>query len=123
MPQKDDYRLYLNERFDHLTHLVNAQFTNVNERLDAIEEQTKLTNGRVNELEKWKDTCEGERTGRDKQLGLWLKIGAFVISITMAYIAYSNMTTKENVQILEKKLDWATSPFNPRGLELKDSIK
>lgn len=47
---KDD-KEYLNERFDAFGKLINANFLNVNERLDRIEEQTKKTNGRVTELE------------------------------------------------------------------------
>lgn len=42
----------LDEKFKGLTVLMNAHFDNVDDRLKAIEEQTKKTNGRVNELEK-----------------------------------------------------------------------
>lgn len=122
MAEETDYRMYLNERFDHLTHLVNAQFSAVNDRLDKIETQTTKTNGRVTELEKYKENHEGQKEGSDRQLGVWLKIGAFIISITMAYIAYSNMTTRSAVEVLDKKVEWATSPFNERGLILKDTI-
>ena len=123
MAEEPDYRMYLNERFDHLTHLVNAQFSAVNDRLDKIETQTTKTNDRVTELEKHKENCEGQKTGSDRQLSTWLKIGAFVISLTMALIAYANMTTRSAVEVLDRKVEWATSPFNERGLVLKDTLK
>lgn len=40
MPEKDDYRIYLEEKFD-----------NVHSKLDLIHEQTKETNGTVKEHE------------------------------------------------------------------------
>lgn len=43
---------FMVEKFTTLTTLVNAHFLTVDERLGQIETQTKLTNGRVNELEK-----------------------------------------------------------------------
>ena len=42
----------MDEKFKGLTTLMNAQFTNIHERLDEIKEQTLKTNGRVTELEK-----------------------------------------------------------------------
>jgi hypothetical protein len=47
-----DEKSLIEEKFKGLTTLMNAQFTNVHERLDKIETQTTKTNGRVTELEK-----------------------------------------------------------------------
>jgi hypothetical protein len=43
---------FMVEKFTTLTTLVNAHFLTIDGRLGQIETQTKLTNGRVNELEK-----------------------------------------------------------------------
>jgi len=63
MPEDPSYRLYLEERFKEFdlqlqiqTKLINAQFTNVNDKLDSIENHVIQTNGRVGELE-----CESRK--------------------------------------------------------------
>jgi hypothetical protein len=47
----DDYRLYLNERFEGITKLMNAQFINVHERLEEIKVQTTKSNQRISKIE------------------------------------------------------------------------
>lgn len=44
--------LLIDEKFKGLTTLVNAQFDHTHMRLDKIEKQTSITNGRVSELER-----------------------------------------------------------------------
>ena len=61
MTDSPDYRKYLEQKFSGLTTTMNAQFYEVHGRLDSIEKQTIKTNGRVNDLEKWK---EGHVKGR-----------------------------------------------------------
>ncbi len=46
----EEYNL-IEEKFKGMTSLMNAQFDNVNDWLERIEEQTKKTNGRVSALE------------------------------------------------------------------------
>lgn len=58
MTNNPDYRKYLEEKFEGMAKLVNAQFSTVHDRLEAIEKQTTLTNGRVNILEDKVDNVE-----------------------------------------------------------------
>jgi hypothetical protein len=66
MTDNSDYRLYLEEKFDGITTHINAQFHNVNDKLDIIETQVKKTNGRVNECESWINKREGEAIAIEK---------------------------------------------------------
>jgi len=47
----NDERLLIEEKFSGLTHLINARFETIEDRLERIEEQTTKTNGRVTSLE------------------------------------------------------------------------
>lgn len=58
MTDSKDYRMFLDERFEGLSHLFNAHFDAVHDKLDAIEKQTIKTNGRVTVLEGKVDTVE-----------------------------------------------------------------
>lgn len=56
MTQSKDYRLFLDERFDKITTLMNARFESVDDKLDSIEAHVIHTNGRVSDLE-----CESKK--------------------------------------------------------------
>lgn len=117
----DDYKMYQNERFDHLTHLINAQFSVVNERLDKIEVQTTRTNGRVTELEKCQENMKGQEIGKRTQLAKYLQVGGFVIAIIMGLFAYMNLNNQN--QTINKKIDYMSSPMVFRGGHVNDTIK
>jgi hypothetical protein len=51
MTKSDDYRMYLEERFNSLTTLVNAQSEVTHEWLEKLEAHAARTNGRVHDLE------------------------------------------------------------------------
>lgn len=52
MTDQKDYRKFLDERFGHLTTLINANHKESMDSNDRIEKHTITTNGRVTELEK-----------------------------------------------------------------------
>jgi len=54
MVNDPDYRLYLNERFNNITTLMNGQFEAVHDELKLIKTQVYKTNGTVQEHEKFK---------------------------------------------------------------------
>ena len=56
MPDNEDYKLFLNERFEGFSKLMRAEFINVHEKLAAIEKQTTKTNNRVSKLEEKEST-------------------------------------------------------------------
>ena len=51
MPDNEDYRKYLDSRFEGLAKVMSAQFINIHDKLDGIEKQTTKTNNRVGKLE------------------------------------------------------------------------
>lgn len=55
MTEEDNYKLYLDEKFKSLTTLVNAQFKNVDDRLEDIHTEAKRTNGRISKLEEFRE--------------------------------------------------------------------
>ena len=118
MTESEDYRMYLNSRFDDLTHLMNAQFTAVNDRLDKIETQTTKTNGRVTCLELEQAKEKGKDETKSNSFEKWIKIAALVVSIIIAFY-----TINSKMNRIESKVDWASSPVNMRGGHINDTIK
>ena len=51
MPDNEDYKLFLTERFNGFSKLMRAEFINVHDKLIAIEEQTTKSNNRITKLE------------------------------------------------------------------------
>ena len=51
MPDHEDYRLYLEEKFKGLTQAQHAYFREVHDSLDVIKKETSKTNSRVNGIE------------------------------------------------------------------------
>lgn len=112
-----DERELLEEKFRGLTSLMNAQFTNIHERLDKIEVQTTKTNGRVTDLEKKELThiqmCPqtekiekiNEELAEYKMLKKYPKIG---LAIVAAAVIFFLITTFESIERLKK----VSSPQN-----------
>ena len=69
MTESNDYRMYLEEKFGE-----------INDKLDIIEKQVRITNGRVTELEKWRSGCEGSESQKNKSFSRALQILAFIVA-------------------------------------------
>ncbi len=109
MTDNQDYRLYLEERFNGIHSSMNAQFMTTHETLKSIEVQTKKTNGRVTELEKWKKEHCGEATGTEKSINEirasrneFIKVASFVIgALALCFTAISSL---RNSRIVPEKI-------------------
>ena len=140
------FKLYLDERFNNLTTNMNAHFRTVDERLEKIEVQTTKTNGRVNELEKWRSEECGKmsesarlqivdhnvRTRVLQTIGIFISACAVIVAIFVGIRANNKAweTKKaEMVNDLRKSLEPAVisrgSVYDPTTgkLYLQDSTK
>lgn len=108
MTDSPDYRKYLEQKFSGLTTAMNAQFYEVHGRLDSIEKQTIKTNGRVNDLEKWKEGCDGEKrndkdhkTEKRAEVLKWVAIATGIVMfigvcLSAYFSIHGSMATKKN---------------------------
>jgi len=75
MPDKEDYRNYLEEKFKGLQSAQHGYFNEVHDKLDAIEKQTMKTNNRVTKIED--DLVEY------RMIKKYPKIAVLIITITV----------------------------------------
>lgn len=99
MPEKSsDYRIYLDERFNHLITLINANHNESMDSFEKLEKKVDITNGRVNKLE-------------DEKVG-YLKTR---VSTDMLQVI------EKEVERIEKKLDesiqWGHHVVDTRGTD------
>ena len=83
MPDKEDYRLYLDSKFNGMASHIHSQFINVHDKLDAIEKQTTKTNSRVTKIED--DLVEY------RMIKKYPKIAIFIITISVIGAIYGFM--------------------------------
>ena len=83
MPDSNDYRLFLSERFEGFSKLMSAEFINVHEKLDAIEKQTTKSNNRITKIED--DLTEY------RMIKKYPKIAVLIITITVIGTIYGFM--------------------------------
>lgn len=109
-----DFKLYLDERFNNLTTNMNAHFRTVDERLEKIEVQTTKTNGRVNELEKWRSEECGKmsesarlqivdhnaRTRVLQTIGIFISACAVIVAIFLGVKANGKAWEKKKEEIV-----------------------
>lgn len=121
-----DERELIDEKFTGLTHLINARFETIEDRLERIEGQTTKTNGRVTSLEHKELThiqnCPvspkiekiNEELAEYKMLKKYPKIGIgivaaavlmFLITTLTSIEKVKKVTTEENKEILIEMLN------------------
>ena len=105
----------IEEKFIGLTKLMNAQFTNVHERLDSIEKQTTKTNGRVTELEHKELTkyanCPrapqidkiNEDLAEYKLFKKYPKIGIAIVAAAVLMFLITTFTSIDKIKTLNNK--------------------
>jgi hypothetical protein len=89
MPNSEDYRKYLEEKFNGFHSLMDAQFIIVNDKLELIHNEAKKTNGRINKLEEYKDYAQKVIDRRPTECPNLEKMNK----------------TEDRIEILEKKLE------------------
>ena len=89
MTGNTDYRMYLEEKFGE-----------INTKLDSIDKQVKITNGRVTELEKWRAGCEGSESQKNRSFSKTLQILGFIVAFMMLIVTvfYKMNKTEQTVK-------------------------
>jgi len=104
MTDKPDYRMYLEEKFEGMIKLIDAQFYNMHDKLEAIEKQTTKTNSRVNKLEDKMECVE-----KDLEEYHFVKkypkliVGAVAVMVVIALFTFYGMTKSVNNKVIETK--------------------
>lgn len=114
MTDQTDYRMLLDERFAHLTTLINANHKEAMDSNDRIEKHVIQTNGRVNCLEEESKKRQKavddfrEHEGNHKKRDEWIKknliwlIPAFILLIAGIIIAVELVGAKV---VFERAID------------------
>jgi hypothetical protein len=131
----DDYKLYLDERFNGINILINAHFKDVSERLDTISAQTTKTNGRVNQLElngiSHPLTCPQVKKIEDLEKGLQdamffqrhPKLGIGIIGVFVFMFLFSAYTLFEQSRTIMKSSKTHTEQIMTQADSINNSNK
>jgi|WetSurSiteA1Bulk_404760.scaffolds.fasta_scaffold36003_2 hypothetical protein len=103
MPNSQDYRLYLEEKFGGITKLVNAQFESLHDRQDSIDESLVVLKGESSEIKKQTIQTNDRVTHLEEQRDEYMKTR---VSTDMLNTVCTNLTeVKETVEIIDKDLE------------------
>ena len=107
MTQSKDYRMYLEEKFEGMTKHMNAEFININDTLDRIENHVNESNGRVHDLEDWRAAMIGQGASveeyKKKRLGNFQIFGIVMATLIGLVTAFGIVFKKDNKS--EDRLD------------------
>ena len=132
MPDNEDYRSYLEEKFKGLQSAQHGYFNTVHDKLDAIEKQTTKTNNRVTKLED--DLTEYRMIKKYPKIF----IGIVAFSVILFIYGFAKIIQKQNVfQVtqdgLKTQVDMINTPIKdtrsgktylyPSGLLIDSIIK
>lgn len=118
MVGSDDYRKYLEEKFEGLGKHMHAQFSNVHDKLDTIEKQTTKTNNRVTKLEEKVDGIE-EDLIEYRFFKKYPKIFIGIIIVAALSVVYGFLKINNSQNEIKTQVDMINTPVHTqRGIEL-----
>jgi len=103
MPDKEDYRQYLEEKFKGLQSAQHRYFNTVHDKLDAIEKQTTKSNNRITKIED--DLTEY------RMIKKYPKVAIMVIAIAVIVVILAFRSVIHKQDDLKTQVDMINTPI------------
>ena len=103
MPGSNDYRLYLEEKFEGMQKVQHAYFKEVHDKLDAIQVQTTKSNCRITKIED--DLAEYRMIKKYPKIALTI----IAIAVIAVILSFRSIINKQNG--LKAQVDIINTPI------------